>query len=1074
MAYFAAKLLNLRPGEGGRAALLCLFIFTTHACQVIGKVLQLSVFLDEYGRSAIPYAFLLSALVVTLVSIFFAIVARRISRKRLVPCLLGLISAGFLAWRLLVFGRVAHAAFILYVWVEAAAILAVILAWNHVNDACDSREGKRIFPLAALGASFAFLVNGFGINPLVRAGLPAEDLAFFITAALVAAIVVFYALEARYRVSVNVSSSGSEKRIRIRRPVSGEKGMHGEKAGFPGRLFRAAGRGLSQLAGNKLLRMFAVLTVFSILTQQFLDFVFMDALKSNYQKVELAAFMGTFMGALGGVQIILQLLVTGRFLNRFGGALSVLLQPVFIAAASVLFVVFPGFWVLTGLRFWDRALKTSFYSPGLQTLYTPVPPERKIQAMALIKGVVSPLAKVAGSLALLFFLRDMDPRWIVGATTVFCGIAAIYILVKAKKSYLEALHSALDRRKLSYEIALGEKNAPALDGTALNFVRDVVEKGPEGAAVFALKFLEGVHPAQARPLLVHALDSPFTDVRKEAVSLLADGGPVDAELIERKGLADKDEEVVLRALGSSTGLSKDGLRSRVEEFLADHRECVRVGAAVWLKRFFPSSFGDAGRVIAEFLGAERAETRRKAAVAIVEVGDESFSAEVKVLLYDPEPEVRSEALRAAGNHSMSALVEDVFLCFESRGPADSAERALEKLGDEAVMVLRRYVQQDSSNKGPLRRIPWVLSGMEGVESDRLLAELLHHDMHELKLKAARILARRSRGFLSREEFIHFLDSELDSGYRLAALQDAFMNKKPRSDGSGLLIDQIRYGKSLVEKRIMALVGTAVDLQTADAISANLESEKKRIRAGAVELLENIMEQGVAERLIPLFEGPVGPGRTLKLPQHLFEIYNNGRSRPVETIMQGDDVYMKAFLVHGSSEENKRQFEYKPDEEVLAVLPYIEKILFLKSAPMFSGLSGEELHGIASIAEEVSFLEGDVIFKCNDPGDAMYLVLHGEVSVRLNGREMVRLGAKECFGEMALLDNLPRSADVVALSDADLLRIDADSFDELLEQKHAIVKGIFKILTGRLRKANIKNFQDAVSEGSNSDFDSALR
>ena len=112
--------------------------------------------------------------------------------------------------------------------------------------------------------------------------------------------------------------------------------------------------------------------------------------------------------------------------------------------------------------------------------------------------------------------------------------------------------------------------------------------------------------------------------------------------------------------------------------------------------------------------------------------------------------------------------------------------------------------------------------------------------------------------------------------------------------------------------------------------------------------------------------------------------------------------------------------------------------------------------VARITEEVSFATDSVIVKQADPGDAMFLVLNGSVSVRVNDRPVARLGQGECFGEMALLDNEPRSADVVAADDTDLLRIDAQSFDELLEQKHTIVKSIFKVLSTRLRKATVSS------------------
>jgi len=1089
MAEYLRKLLNLRPGEGGRVLLLCLFIFTTHACQVIGKVLQLSLFLASYGRSAIPYAFLLSAVGVTCFSLLFAALAKNVGKRKLVPTSLLFIAAGFALWRLVIFGRTGHDAFVLYIWIDIATVLAVVLAWNYVNDACDSREGKRLFPLAALGASFAFLFNGFGIHPLVKLGLPAEDLAFFIIAALLLSVFVFYVLEARYSVCLDCDmSSGRERgrgtgnahKINQDRKenreslISGRKqvldeGMMSKKrqqarGGFKNHLrwvLLSLRQGFAQLAANDLIRMFAVVTVLTILTQQLLDFMFMSALKARFVKADLALFIGVFMGSLGAAQIILQLVVTGRFLNRFGGSLCLMMEPVFVAISSIFYVVFPGFWFLMGFRFFDRILKTSFYSPSLQTLYTPVEPKSKIQAMALIKGVVSPLAKVAGALGLLFFWEGLNLRWIAIGTGLFSGAAALYVGLKAKKAYLGALHSALTRRKLTSGSRLNERSTPVVDGTALRMVKQSLQEGPAGAAVFALRFLAHLPPAQSRPLLTLALESEHSEVRREALSLLEEGGPAELEVIVSKGLEDDVGGVVLRALGGLARLKQTSARFRVEGFLSDERLSVRAGAALWLRKLFPQNQGDAGRVWAEILGDDCIETRLAAATALQELGDLSFTADVKTLLYDVDERVREAALSAAGELGMGTLIEDIFLCFDTRGPRDPAARALEKLGEPAVKAIRAFIEKNYSREDLYRRVPWILSAIEGAAATRLLVDLLSHEQHEVRLRSARILSRRAPGSLEEARLLELLDVELESAYCFMALQEYFSGLHACSHESALLLDQIWYRRSQIDKRIMALLGMAIDLQTADMIFANLESGLKRQRAGAVELLENVTTPEVSGRLIPLFEGHFGSGCMVRLPEKLFEIYSETFSNPIQAIVSGDDRYLKAFLLYECASELEKRAQGALTKEVQSLLPLIEKILFLKSAPIFSGLSGEELHRIAEIAEEVSYSADDVVFRQNDPGDAMYLVLHGRVSIRIQGREVVRLGSKECFGEMALLDNLPRSADVVVLSEADFLRIEADSFDELLEQKHAIVKGIFKVLTGRLREANARTQQEAI-------------
>lgn len=134
---------------------------------------------------------------------------------------------------------------------------------------------------------------------------------------------------------------------------------------------------------------------------------------------------------------------------------------------------------------------------------------------------------------------------------------------------------------------------------------------------------------------------------------------------------------------------------------------------------------------------------------------------------------------------------------------------------------------------------------------------------------------------------------------------------------------------------------------------------------------------------------------------------------------------------------------------------VEKVLFLKSVDLFSRIPGEDLAQIAGIAQEVNFEKGELIIQEGEVGDSMYLIIEGEVMVHRLTQELTRLGEKESFGEMALLDNEPRSATVTAVSDVTCLKIEREEFYELMSEKIEIAHGIIHILTQRLREANEK-------------------
>ena len=134
---------------------------------------------------------------------------------------------------------------------------------------------------------------------------------------------------------------------------------------------------------------------------------------------------------------------------------------------------------------------------------------------------------------------------------------------------------------------------------------------------------------------------------------------------------------------------------------------------------------------------------------------------------------------------------------------------------------------------------------------------------------------------------------------------------------------------------------------------------------------------------------------------------------------------------------------------------VEKVLFLKSVDLFSRIPGEDLAQVAGIAQEVTFERGQLIIQEGDMGDSMFLIIEGQVTVHHLGTELSRLAEKQSFGEMAILDNEPRSASVTAQTDVTCLKIEREDFYELMSEKIEIAHGIIRTLTQRLRDTDKK-------------------
>ncbi|HUT01576.1 MAG TPA: cyclic nucleotide-binding domain-containing protein [Phycisphaerae bacterium] len=94
--------------------------------------------------------------------------------------------------------------------------------------------------------------------------------------------------------------------------------------------------------------------------------------------------------------------------------------------------------------------------------------------------------------------------------------------------------------------------------------------------------------------------------------------------------------------------------------------------------------------------------------------------------------------------------------------------------------------------------------------------------------------------------------------------------------------------------------------------------------------------------------------------------------------------------------------------------------------------------------------GETIFEEGDPGDKMYVILEGEVSVRVGGEDVSLVGAGSIFGEMALIDDSPRSASAVAKTHCRLVGVDEPRFMQLVRQTPQFALEVMKLIANRLR------------------------
>jgi CRP-like cAMP-binding protein len=142
----------------------------------------------------------------------------------------------------------------------------------------------------------------------------------------------------------------------------------------------------------------------------------------------------------------------------------------------------------------------------------------------------------------------------------------------------------------------------------------------------------------------------------------------------------------------------------------------------------------------------------------------------------------------------------------------------------------------------------------------------------------------------------------------------------------------------------------------------------------------------------------------------------------------------------------------------------DRLAPLRGIELFAGLKDPALELVARIATDEQHKRSTKIFRHGDPGEKLYLILEGKVRISrevpgMGEEALAVLGPGQVFGEMALLDELPRSADAIAHESCRLLVITRDGFDDLLflnkDLAYEVLWSIVKMLLRRLRETNDK-------------------
>ena len=384
-----SRFVEVRPEETTITLLMFFYFFLITSSAYIIKPVKTSLFLDKLSYKNLPYAYLLTALLIG----FFVTLNSRLLRvmKRHVYISLSLvffIASLLIFWLLFTNGRnwfspavLKWIPMIYWFWADIFLITSVTQFWILINDIYTPRQAKRLV---------GFLVSGGLLGGIYGAFLASRMAKFIQTENLLLITPVMLGV---CLVLVNVISRFIKRKKR--EEVQESKAREIQKTGYV-KSFRL-------LTKNRHLIFLSGIVVVAIIVTTLIDFQFNSFVEGHFtqatnggytvQKDAMTSFLAAFFMVLQIFAYVLHISSTNRILKNFGIRIALLITPLFLLIGSVAFFLYPIFPMAVLLKGSDKSLAHSLSQSVRELLYIPIPPDIKYKAKVFIYMFMNKFAK---------------------------------------------------------------------------------------------------------------------------------------------------------------------------------------------------------------------------------------------------------------------------------------------------------------------------------------------------------------------------------------------------------------------------------------------------------------------------------------------------------------------------------------------------------------------------------------------------------------------------------------------------------------------------------------------------------
>ena len=1047
------KLFKINHGEGVPTLILFLYFFAYVAISITGSAARDAYFLNMVDRKYLPLMFLAVAVVLTIVIEIYS----RLSKNKDISTIVTGTGIIFVITLLVIQNQLKGWVIpFLYVWKDVIDAIIITQFWLIASQVFDPRQAKRLFGLLGAGGALAAIIIGSSIKQFVSA-FGSENL-LFATMSFLFVVIIMANLIRPYK---NVNDQKNQKK---------DADKDSNKSFTP------------------YLKSLAIIIGLAAVASKIVDYQFkITAVATFPNQDDLVNFFGQYYAVTGIATMIIQLFITSRLLSRFGIIVAILILPILFMSGSIGFLMSPVLAAVYISKFSDQVFRFTLHNASIQLLWIPVKNTIKTRLKPVIEGSIrSGLEGVSGILIFLSITIFNVPIQYLSLAIILIAIYWIQKSFKLKKLYIKELQSAIEKRELNFE----ELTLDIQDEAMVKTIYSALDSDDESQQILALDIIKDIPLTPWKESINKLLNNGSVTVKKEILNICYDDENIisDQKIIS---LINEDSELDLESIEIAGKRKLMEALPTIKDYVSVEDKDKQLIAAAAIRNIEPDSSDKEKNLL---LTAFDSSDENICSLVIRQMkNDNDIFPDEKLIHYLNEESlmVRNAALEVSRDRMSVKLLPHIITCLSDPRSAISARSALQVYEDEDVVkLLIENVLNQNIEKSLKIGIIRILKNYPTKESIDMLLSVVSPKVPPVQAEAVDSLIHIARELPLDEKQIVITKKELIKTSRYAYEKIIALSQIDDSEQNQLL-------KYLLQNEVRKLIPVIMKLGILDKpqtpietyIQYVLNNESEKLPY-VLEFFENIFSLEEREIVNSLIDDlsiddkcKVAKNNFDELTTDLNQFlgYYTGTVQELKIALSLDyalrlnnqeilgkvnwenlpESFIIKEIITRYTKENPDSLntwpinDYLLDYSQLTMYSTLEKAMILKSVDLFASIPSQELIRVAQIAEEEQYETDAPLCKEGDFGDCMYIIANGKVKVHKGDRTLVELEKGAFVGDMALLDQEPRSADLTTSSETTLLKISQDAFYELMSSNFEIMNGILKIISSRLREAQAK-------------------